>query len=101
MNASGSGRTPGNFVDRRQYVERLGIAVRILAIRERLGLLPPLAARDVGEQLEQHIGRGRERDAIDQRFAQRASADREIRRRAECRDNRIGEFRIVGGENAE
>ena len=78
-----------------------GVAVGILAGGERLRLLPPVAAGDVGEQLEQHVGRGAERHAVDQHVAQRAAADREVRRRGERRDHGIGERGIIGGEDAE
>ena len=73
------GADAGEFLDRGEHVEGGGIAVRVLAGRQRLRLLPPLAAGDVGEKLEQHVGRGRERHAVDQHLAQRAPADREIR----------------------
>ena len=65
------GTHAGEFLDRRQHVERGGVAVRILAGGERLGLLPALAAGDVGEQLEQHVGRRRR--ATRRRSAPRAS----------------------------
>ena len=101
MKASGSGRTPAEFLDRRQHVERRGVAIGILAVRQRLGLLPPLAAGDVGEELEQHVGRRAERHVVDQHVAQRAAADRMVGRCTERGDHRIGQRRIVGREQAE
>ena len=77
MKASGSGRMPGNFWIAASTSSVDGVAVRVFAGSERLRLLPPLAAGDVGEQLKQHVGRGPERDAVDQHVAQCAPADRE------------------------
>ena len=59
------------FFQRREHVERRRIAVRILAGRQRLGLLPPLAAGDVGQQLKQRVRRGRQ--ATRRRSAPRAA----------------------------
>ena len=95
------GPDAGKFLDRGQHVERRGVAVRVLARGKRLGLLPPLAAGDVGEQLEQHVGRGRERHAVGQHVAQGAAADREIRRRAKRGDDGVDQVGIVRRENAE
>ena len=89
MKASGSGRMPGEFLQGRQHVERGGIAVRILAGRKRLCLLAPVAAGQIGNELEQHVGRRRQRNAVGQHLAQRASADREVRRRVKRSDHRI------------
>ena len=101
MKASGSGRMPGNFSMRGEHVERRGIAVRVFARGERLGLLPPLAAGDVGVKLEQHVGGGRQRDAVGQHLAQRAPADREIGRGIERLDHGFDQRGIVGGKQAE
>ncbi len=95
------GPQAAEFLDRRQHVERRGVAVGIAAVRQRLGLLPALAAGDVGEQLEQLVGRRRERHVVDQHVAQRAAADRMVARHAERGDHLIGEPRIVGREQAE
>ena len=95
------GTDAGEFLDRRQHVERLGIAVGIFAGRQRARLLPPLAAGDVGIKLEQHVGRRRQRHAVDQHLAQRASADRKIGRRIERRDDGVDQRRIVGRKQAE
>ncbi len=74
MKASGSGRTPENFSIAASTSSVGGVAVGILAGGQRLGLLPPLAAGDVGEQLEQHVGRGRR--ARRRRSARRAACGR-------------------------
>ncbi len=50
MKASGSGRTPGNFSSAASTSRRCGIAVRVFARGERLGLLPPLAAGEIRDK---------------------------------------------------
>ena len=62
---------------------------------------PPFAARNVGEQLEQHVWRRAERDAIEQHVAQAAAADRKISRGAERRYHGIDESGMIGREHAE
>ena len=64
------GADAGKFLDRGEHVERRGIAVRVFAGRQRLRLLPPRAAGEIRVKLEQHVGRGRERDAVGQHLAQ-------------------------------
>ena len=94
MKASGSGGCRG--ISRSPQARRASrIAVRILAGRQRLRLSSPLAAGDVGEQLEQHVGRRRQRHAVSQHLAQRAAADRKIRRRIERLDDGVDQRRIV------
>ena len=83
MKASGSGRMPGNFSSAASTSSVAASPSGSSPARERLGLLPPLAAGDVGDQLEQHVGRGAERDAVGQNLAQacgRRSGSRPARR---------------------
>ena len=60
------GTQPAKFFQRRQHVKAGGVAVWILAGGERLCLLPPLAAGDIGEQLKQRVRREPERNLLDQ-----------------------------------
>src|SRR5262249_24527667 len=89
------GTNAGKFLDRRQNVERRSIAVRILAEGECLRLLPPFTAGDVGDELEQHVGRNAERNTVLKHRAQCAPADGKIRRRIDRLDHRIYERRVV------
>ncbi len=98
MKASGSGLNAREFVQGREHVERGGVAVGIMTGRQPLRLLLALAAGEMGHELEQHIGGGRERDAVDQLFAQRAAADGEIRRRIDRSEHRLDQRGIVGGK---
>ena len=97
----GIGPDAGKFLQRGQHVERLGVAVRIAAGAERLGLLPPLAAGDVGDELEQHVGRDAERDAVGQNVAQGPAGDRKVGRRAERGKHGIDQRRLVMRKHAE
>ena len=97
----GIGPDTGKFLQRREHIERGGVAVRIAAGAERLGLLPPLAAGDVGNELEQHIRRHAERDAVGQHVAQGTPGDREIWRRAERGKHGIDQRRLVMRKHAE
>ena len=83
-----------------QHVERRGIAVRIFAGRKALGLLPPLAAGQIGDKFEQHIGRRRQRNAVGEFLAEGAVADGKVLRHVECRQHTRDEIAIVGRENA-
>ena len=49
---------PGKFLDRGEDVERLGVAVGILALGEFPRLSPALAAGQIGDELEQAVGCG-------------------------------------------
>jgi hypothetical protein len=91
----------GEFVQRCQHVERCGIAIGIFAGRKALGLLPPIAAGQVGDEFEQHVGRRRKRDAVGEFLAEGAVADRKVLRHVECRQHARDEIMIVGRENAE
>ena len=53
------------------------------------------------DELEQHVGRRRQRCAAGELFAQRSIADRKIRRRVDRGDHRLHQIRIVGGNYAE
>ena len=75
------GPDAGEFLQSGEHVERGGVAVGIAPFGQRLGFLPPVAAGQVGDELEQHVGRRRQRHAVDQRLAQSAAADRKIGRR--------------------
>ncbi len=52
-------------------------------------------------ELEQHVGRRRQRRTVGDLFAQRPIADRKIRRRVDGGDHRLHQIRIVGGNYAE
>ena len=45
----------------------------------------PFAAGQIGDELEQHVGRGAERHVVDQHLAQRLARDREIGGRVDAR----------------
>src|SRR5262249_5307327 len=53
-----AGSNAGEFLQRGKHVERRRIAVRVATCRQLLRLLPPLAASEIGNQVEQHVGRG-------------------------------------------
>src|ERR1043166_1704787 len=89
------------FFQRGKHVERLRVAVRIAALGERVRLLPALAAREIGDELEQHVGRRRERHAVGKHLAQRAPADGEVRRRVDRFEHRLDQSKIVGREEAQ
>ena len=95
------GANAAELLDRGEHVEGRGVAVGVVPGAQRLGLLPALAAGDVGIELEQHVGRGTERDAVDEDLAQRAPADRKIRRRVDRRDDGIDQRRVVRRNEAE
>ncbi len=95
------GPDAGELLDRRQHVERGGVAVGILALRQCLGLGLALAAHHVGDQLEQHVGRGAQRHLLGQHLLQCPAGDREIFRRVDRLDDGGDQRRIVGGVDAE
>ncbi len=101
MKASGSGRMPENFCKAASTSRVAASPSGSSPCGQRLGLLAPLAAGHVGDELEQHVGRGAERHVIGQHLAQRPSGDRKVRRRIERRDHGIDQRRIVGRIDAE
>ena len=84
-----------------EHVERRAIAVGIFAGGKPLGLLFAFAAGEIRNQLEQHIGRRRQRDTVGDHSAQAAVADRKVRRRVKRGEHRCDQMMIVGGKNAE
>ncbi len=95
------GPDAGKLAQRREHIETCGIAVRIIAGCKPFRLFAAHAAGHVGDELEQHVGGRRQRYAVDQLFAQRAPANRKIRRRGERRQHLGDQLRIVGRENAD
>ena len=91
----------GKFFQRRQHVEGGSIPVRVAAGGKRLGFLPPLAAGQIRNELEQHVRRRVKRDAIDQNLAQAPARDREIRRSVDGGDHRVDQRGVVGRIDAE
>ncbi len=91
----------GEFLQRRHHVERGGIAVGILALRQCARLLALRAAADEGDEFEQGIRRGRQRHVVGQHLAQRLAPHLGQVRRAEQRDDLVDMAEIVAGENAE
>ena len=91
----------GEFLQRRHHVERRRVAVGILALRQRPRLLALRAAGEIGDQFEQRIRRGRQRDVVDQHLAQRLAAHLGGMGGAEHGDDLIDKAEIVAGKNAE
>ena len=89
------------LAQRRQHVECRGVAVRVLAVGERARLGASFAAEHVGEQLEEIVGRGAERNVGDHRVAQGLAADVAARIGAERSDHVIGQRRMVLRKDAE
>ncbi len=90
----------GKLLERRHDVERGGVAIGILALRQRPRLLALRAAGDEGDQLEQRVGRRRQRDVVDQHLAQRLAVDLGGVGGAEQRDDLIDEADLVAREHA-
>ena len=65
----------GKFLQRREHVERRGVAVRILAVREQARLLAFLAARRKEKRSNSVSGADPERNVALQRFTQRLAAN--------------------------
>ena len=82
------------------YIERCGIAIGVVALRERTRLFALRAAGDEGDQLEQGVRRGRERDFVGQDFTKRPPAHLRRVRGAKQRDDLIDMAELVAGENA-
>ena len=97
----GVGPDAGELVHRRQNVERCRVAVGILALGQRLGLRLALAAHHVGDQLEQHVRRRRQRHVLGQHLLERLAGDREVGRRVDRLDHRRDQLAIVGRIDAE
>ena len=91
----------GEFLQHRHHVERRGIAVGILALRQCARLLALRAAGEIGDQFEQRIRRGRQRDIVEQHLAQRLAAHLRGVRGAEHGDDLVDQAELVAGENAE
>ena len=85
----------GKFFQRSEDVQRCGIAIGILAGRERLRLLPFLATGEIGDQLEQRVRRGAEREGVREHVTERSVADAVVGRCTERGDHRSNERRIV------
>ena len=98
MKASGSGRIPSNFCKAASTSSVAASPSGSCPAASAFACLAPVAAGQIGNELEQHVGRGRQRYAIGQRFAQRAPADRKIRRRVERSDHRIDQAGSLAGK---
>ena len=85
----------------REHVEDAAVAVRVLTGGKPPRLLLALAAGEIGDELEQHVGRRRQRYAIGQHLAQHAAGDGKFRRRIERSEHRGDQIGIVGGKYAE
>lgn len=88
------------LLERRHDIERGGVTIGILALCQRPRLLALRAAGDEGDQLEQRVGRRRQRDVVDQHFAQRLAVDLGGVGGAEQRDDLIDEADLVACEHA-
>jgi hypothetical protein len=97
----GVGADAGKFMQGREHVEHRGIAVGILAGGKTLGFLPPPAAGQIGNELEQHVRRRRKRDAVGELVAESAVADGKVSRHVEGRERAGDQIVIVGREHAE
>jgi hypothetical protein len=97
----GVGANAAELLDRGEHVEGGSVAVGVVPGAEGLGLLPTLAAGDVGIELEQHVRRRAERDPVGQHVAQGAAADREICRRAQRGDYGIDQYGVVDRHDSE
>jgi hypothetical protein len=64
-------------------VEPRGVAVRVLARRERLRFPPLLAAEQIGEELEERVGRRAEIGMVQEMLAQGPLANQTLRPGAE------------------
>ena len=91
----------GEFLQDRHDVKRCGIAVGILALRQRPCLLALRAAGEIGDQFEQRIGRRRQRDVVKQDLAQRPAAHLSGMGGAQHGDDLVNQPEVVAGENAE
>ena len=89
------------LLQHRHHVERRGIAIGILALRQRAGLLAQRAAGEIGDQFEQRVRRRRQRDVVEQHLAQRLAPHLGRMRGAEQRDDLVHQAEIVAGEDAE
>ena len=97
----GIGMDAGKLLQRRQNVERLGVAVGVLSLGEFVCLFPALSPRKVRNQLEQSIGSGRKRRVLDQHLAQRLLHDREVGGHADSSNNLVGQGGLVRGIDSE
>ena len=89
------------FLKRSEHVERRGVAVRILALREQARFLALRAAGHEGDEFEKRVGRRREREIALQCLSKRLAAHGCQMRRAEHADDLIDEPQIILDEDAE